>query len=360
MNRSNTPLYDGKDHNLKPEPYCFACRHYGNRIVVASLQRCSRCQVAWYCSSECQKKHFQLHRKLCKRIEDERNRVDTEAIPLRTFVDPWQDNAVAENIFETRIGEFGELDETEKYLKACAKLAKSYWMAAYDCEVKEVWEKALFHYLELLRLDEMNGFNTKFRVPFILLYLNRDDDAYAFIRYCLQYDDLDPDEILVKHKHSREGDWIYDVEENCRYRDIFEECPNIDDVDLPGPHIVALAIIKLRIFEAHYAVSRTLDFVFKKSNGKRIQEVRPLVQDMLLDRNVDIDDQQDVLDSLLERIPPFMFEAISKLKGVCESKCALEMEELTRRFEFPVNVTLFSGARLFCRVPGVDEVIRSW
>ncbi len=203
-------------------------------------------------------------------------------------------------------------DETEKYLEARAKLAKSYWMAAYDCEVKEVWEKALFHYLEVLRLDERNGFKTKFRAPFILLYLNRDDDAYASIRYRLQHDDLDSDEILERHKRSREGDWLYDGEVNCRYRDIFEECRNIDDVDLPGPHILALAIMKMRIIAAHEAVSQTLDFVFKKSNGKRIQEVRSQVQDMLLGMNTDMDDQRDELNELLERIPLFMFTDINE------------------------------------------------
>ena len=180
--------YDGKDTNLK-EDHCFACHDKDGKTAVSGLKRCSRCQVAWYCSTQCQKKHFKHHRELCSQIEEDRVSEKTETIPLRSFVDPSDDNAV-EKIYLRRVwGGFCDIDDTENYLKARARLANSYWNAAYDCDVKEVWEKALFHCLELLRLGNTYRSEVRFRVPFFLLYLNRDDDAFAFTRYWLNFVD---------------------------------------------------------------------------------------------------------------------------------------------------------------------------
>jgi hypothetical protein len=80
---------------------------------------------------------------------------------------------------------FFEFAHTQAHFKARTKLANTYWIAAYDSEVKEVWEKSLSHYLEILRLDVSDPSFVRFRVPFILLYINRDNEAYSFIRYWL-------------------------------------------------------------------------------------------------------------------------------------------------------------------------------
>ncbi len=355
--------YDGKDTNLREDPYCFACKHFHGHTVLSELKRCSRCMVAWYCSADCQKKHFKLHRVVCKDIADGIEAVEQEAISLRAYIDPLEGDTVPQNLFETRIGDFHDIDDADYYVMTRTQLARSYWEAAYDCEIKEVWEKSLFHCLEVLRLDYKISFEARFRLPFILLYLNRDDDAYSYARYRLSEHDVF--ELFERHQHSREGDWIYPIENDCRYRDIFEDCPDMDYAHNPEPFLLALAIIKMRIIAAHDAVSRAVDFVFERTTARRIVEVRSLVKDMLTRSDLDIDDQRDILVALLERIPPFVLTALRSLKDVCEVKQSLEMDDLTHCFasmsqSFPAGETLWSSARAFCRVPGAAGILKTW
>lgn len=350
------PCYEGKDPILKEKPYCYACQYYDDRTVVSGLKRCSRCQVAWYCSGDCQKKHFKEHRELCRRIAEQTKCVEQEAIPLRTLT--WdEDDNVGENLFEMYVGEFGDFDETQEYLDARAMLAASYWEAAYDFEVKEVWEKALFHYLELLRLDVTYRCVVRFRVPFILLYLNRDDDAYAFIRYWLRFDELDYDEVLLRHASSREGDWLYPVELNCRYLDIFKECANMEGKEeVSGPYLVALAIIKLRIIASHAAISRTVDFALMKTDAHRIQEIRSIVQEMLVGSDAASQCQQ--VNELLNNVHPLTLDAMHAFEEISELEQASELEELIHFHPFPISITLWNGVRAFFRVPGAADILR--
>lgn len=353
------PYYDGKDTELQEKPYCLGCRyqnmHY--EIFERATKRCSRCNVAWYCSRQCQKNHFKHHRQLCNQIETDIQCVEFAADPLRNFVVPGEDNAVAENLLETRVGDFGSFD-TQEYLQQHATLAKSYWDAAYDSEVKEVWEKSLFHYLEILRLDAKHRGEARFRVPYILLYLNRDDDAFAFIRYWLQFDDLDYGEVLSRHRRSRPGDWLYPIQHNCRYLDMLEECPKMEEQKVIEPYLMALVIIKMRIVASHAAVSRELDFVFQQTVGKRIQEVRSLVQEMLV--GSDLANQNQQLGRLLDKTPSSIFDATNELMGDFPGAQSYEMDELTRRYPFPIDITLSCSLQSLFRVPKADDLLESF
>jgi hypothetical protein len=44
-------------------PSCLFCRSHHGRLM-----RCSRCKVALYCSPECQKSHWPLHKKICAEV----------------------------------------------------------------------------------------------------------------------------------------------------------------------------------------------------------------------------------------------------------------------------------------------------
>lgn len=81
------------------------------------------------------------------------------------------------NLFESEAGYFADIPETKTYLSRLNDLAKSVWDAAYVSDIKELWSKALSYNEDLWRLDFSYRHNTKEIIPFILLYLNRDDDA---------------------------------------------------------------------------------------------------------------------------------------------------------------------------------------
>jgi hypothetical protein len=108
-------------------------------------------------------------------------RVEEEIIPLRNT--PFGDDPVPHNIFETEIGMFSEGPEARRYMVARRELVESYFQAALDVEIKEVWEKALFHALVQLREAVSDPKGMIYVTPFILLYLNRDDDAFDFVQH---------------------------------------------------------------------------------------------------------------------------------------------------------------------------------
>ncbi len=165
------------------------------------LLRCSRCQVAWYCSAACQREHYaEKHRVICMNITKAKKRVEQEKHKL-LLSNP-------ENVFETETGNFWGMPEMKAYMKATFALAEAYTAAASACDVKEVWEKALFHFLEHLRLGAPDCMGARFRTPFfLLLNLHRDDDACNFIDYSMQIGnmiELNPDEIFDVHFYTYE------------------------------------------------------------------------------------------------------------------------------------------------------------
>jgi hypothetical protein len=91
------------------------------------------------------------------------------------------------------------------------------------------------HYQELLRLCRGDNLGTRFLFPAALLRLDRDDDAYAFCRYWIKEADDDAADEL--HANSKEGDWLYGREPNCRFNDILKE------VDHSGLKYTGLAIL---------------------------------------------------------------------------------------------------------------------
>jgi hypothetical protein len=327
------------------------------------LKRCSRCHVAWYCSSECQTRHFKDHRAICKQIAEDEKCLELAAIPLRHFVDPEEDNAVAENILETRAGELGDIAEAQDYFKARIILANSYWTEAYMSEVKEVWEKSLFHFLELLRLYHIScPLEICFRVPFLLLYLNRDDEAYTFIRYWIELDNIDDEETLLRHKRSREGDWIYPVEPNCRYRDMFEDYTKLDGQEETEPYLMALAINKMRIVASNDFLSRALDYTLHETDGRRIQQVRSVVQEMLIGNDNDVASQRQQRDRLLDKIDFYDSKTLGiflTCEPVSEARQFMNVDDVFRgEYDYPLGIALANGFRSFFRIPGAVDLVR--
>ncbi|KAJ7190105.1 hypothetical protein GGX14DRAFT_408295 [Mycena pura] len=76
-----------------PTPVATACAKCRTHTDRASLKRCSRCQITWYCSAECQKQDWKEHKRICgKKNFDPANVAPTPAAPPHFHGCPAIDN----------------------------------------------------------------------------------------------------------------------------------------------------------------------------------------------------------------------------------------------------------------------------
>ena len=107
------------------------------------------------------------------------------------------------------VGFFNQVLRTEPFMTARGDYMETYVRAGHASDIKDVWEMALFHALELLRLDASGSTDALYVTPFILLNLHRDDDAFGFIRYWTKINIVGEESILeemYRHIHSQEGE----------------------------------------------------------------------------------------------------------------------------------------------------------
>jgi hypothetical protein len=145
----------------------------------------------------------------------------------------------------------------------------------------------------------------RYRVVFLLIALNRDDEAFAFSQYWLQMDercDTDPESVYGTHDYSHEGDWVYPRETDCRYSNPLPYCSNLNSNVILLPFIVAFLIIKLKIVAIHDAAVRSVELVLKGKAGQRIRRVEPLIEEMLIRQVIDIESQREQIRQLLDAI----------------------------------------------------------
>jgi hypothetical protein len=172
---------------------------------------------------------------------------------------------------------------------------------AHESQTKEAWTLVAGHYQECLRLNLSDNNGLRFEFPFVLLRLNRDDDAYCFCRYWVTYDDWDDER--GTHSSSNEGDWIYPKQEGCHYLDVFKDCAEVND----GGNLWALlafAVIKMRLVAVFEARTRTLD----ASHSSRARQGEAELEKMRLEIMGTVEheqllsDQGRQLDQLLDLI----------------------------------------------------------
>jgi len=278
--------YKGSDFNTSKEKSCsnIECETafpYDPDGAIVKL-KCSRCRVVHYCSKKCQKVHFPTHRAECKEISDMRARVSALNVALRGGEIPdWDGNEYVDWSTGVRIDYFsppylgnwwGHL-EPRDYCRAVHSLSELIRDIAWDSEVESLWMKCLNLKLDLLRCNISDNQGIRSEVPYVLLYLNKDDECLRFIKWS-SYN--------YRYKYARgyghdselspvweEGLFVYDEAGGDRFDDIF---PFIDDegVKIPGvdmesygvlinhcvssrevylepSFLVALIVIKLRI-----------------------------------------------------------------------------------------------------------------
>eukprot|EP01084_Bolivina_argentea_P244037 408921_1 len=155
---------------------CFNCNKQ-----LSKLSKCGRCHSAYYCNQKCQKLDYANHKTYCLQYKKLNSLMNQERRIL--------ENA-NENYFEPyTIGHFWSLAETRNYCQARYTLAEHILVYAECKETQKIYETGLAHFMELLRLIHGDNMGLRDQVPFILLKLNRDNDAYNFIKW---WDTIDP------------------------------------------------------------------------------------------------------------------------------------------------------------------------
>jgi hypothetical protein len=153
--------------------------------------------------------------------------------------------------FATHVGDFW--DVAFPYVKARYDLALLIHPSAYQTNILASWQEMNFHLQELMRLTHNFtgndlGMGNKFSA--FLLHEGRDDDAYAVSRYLLKRWSstglVDPS-LEKLHVGSIEGAWIYTREKDCRYNDIFLDCPNMVNDATTAFNLVVIWLIKKRL-----------------------------------------------------------------------------------------------------------------
>lgn len=153
--------------------------------------------------------------------------------------------------------------ETRAYMKERMTLIFKLSCLARETQTEEAWTLVAEHYLECLRLSMNDSNGLRFALPFVLLRLNRDDDAYCFCRHWLTKEARGGDR--RRHRSSKEGDWIYPRQKDCRYLDIFAECENVEQGDLSS--LLALAAIKMRLVAVFDARERELERISSSTSS---------------------------------------------------------------------------------------------
>lgn len=93
-------------------------------------------------------------------------------------------------------------------------------------------------------------------VPFYLLFLNHDDDACQYCKHWIMQTDMSSSrEIRDTLKNNNK---IFPDQDNSRYRDIFQDCPEASD-DIPLHYLLALFVIKMRLV-AKYQANNNIPF----------------------------------------------------------------------------------------------------
>ena len=219
---------------------CNGCRKFqdeiGNRL---NLNVCTDCCQVKFCSDRCKSDNSSAHKIDCRKakikiLSGRLEELDCELRNCLTFGHP------PENYFETKIGQFGWLVETWDYFQTRKELAEEHFQNGSEENSEESYKAALIHYLELIRLSKGDPFGFRFKIPFILLSLNRDQEAQDFIKWWLT---VEPECDRANPPPSKEGDWIY-----LKNQNILEDLSSfITQGSRDQNFAAALALIKARI-----------------------------------------------------------------------------------------------------------------
>lgn len=353
------PPFDGTDSNTKDHWVCKSC-YMAEGEEGVHLQLCSRCKIVMYCSIECQRKDFKEHKKECKEIAENRTNLRREEQRLR-HVQLWAPQP--ENAFETIPGKFWLEIETRDYCRARYLLSNNIEHLAHWYEVLAVLDEARKHRLELLRLCYLDNIGIRFRIPFTLLRMNRDDECFAFIKHWTnrseEEGDFHPNVIEQLHGNSSPGAWLYGTAD--KFEDLLETVPNITEDSIGIAHYAALCIIKLRLVETHNARKKQAAILADTKAGQAIGDSMEHVQMRIIGDQEEQDKyrrQEEMVNKyfdIMDRQNPTLLKAVIN-PGPLKRQPAPQYISLGTASE--AWEILMDCNRLFVRIPGVEDRLR--
>ena len=156
----------------------------------------------------------------------------------------------AEALEGENVGHIWGIPFLRDYCRARVFLADKFLYMAHMEEVEHIYQKGLGNYLELLRLIHRDNMGLRDKVPFTLLNLNREDDAYNFLKWWITIDSNGIYDWSKVPQNTKEGDWLWLRGQN-RYEDP-KSVLNSEATSASLAHVTAMFIIKARIIAKYH------------------------------------------------------------------------------------------------------------
>ncbi|KAI8809962.1 hypothetical protein BJ742DRAFT_803081 [Cladochytrium replicatum] len=152
---------------------CIVCQH------PRDLSLCSRCRMVEYCGQTCQKKHFPVHKTICKAIMSARERLQREEADLRNRP---ADIFLPADVFTNSVGHFWGLTETRDYMTARSALIQK----LDQMNTERSLNAALENILDCLRLNRSDNLGLRSPAVSIMLRLGKLQECYDFVKWWRQ------------------------------------------------------------------------------------------------------------------------------------------------------------------------------
>ena len=163
--------------SFRPESTCAICRKTGDQLKDADLKRCSYCKVVYYCGRNCQRRNFNDHSLICKRIKNH----DEKIVSMETKLKE-------KDLFEKFNGKFTKGPPlTIQYYETKFAAARLIWFLAREHESYEAVKVVKGHLFDLVKLDLEKSANDVLPwLCFTYLFLGKEQTAYDVLKLALK------------------------------------------------------------------------------------------------------------------------------------------------------------------------------
>lgn len=217
--------------------YCAQC-HAAENEHSAQLLTCSRCKVALYCSRQCQRHHFALHKKGCKRISSAQQEADENENPV-AFIE------LADTIVQVTYRSTHSLEFARGGLTM-----------------------AIHSYLDALQIEYSSI--QAHKVAFLLAAVNQDEAAISLLVYDTRRDDNDTEPMTT--------DCIPRIDRNDN---VLELVP--DNTEWNDTNLVTLLFVKMKLVASFGTKRRNGNAAKLATQQQQVNEIKARLSAELLE-----------------------------------------------------------------------------